>query len=227
MFLGVVLFLTLIVAFFYQLTHRRSLKALPVFFLFPIAMIGYPSIQSIQYKDGVVTIDKATRELQSRPTDVALRKTLQNQVAQIARRPTSNANDVAVLAKAQYALGDEAAAKSNLRKALSLDPKAPDALELQHKIIVVDELSRLASEAQTNPAAKGELQTTLAEASRLHIASPIALIKVAQAEAVLGEQQKALETINKAAAINPFLANPLRQSIRARIAPEASATTAP
>jgi hypothetical protein len=61
--LGVVLFFLLAIAFFYQLIHQRSITALLGFFIVPIIMLGYPSITSFQYKDGVISVEKATLRL--------------------------------------------------------------------------------------------------------------------------------------------------------------------
>jgi len=59
--LGIVLFVVLVIAFFYQLTHQRSLAALLGFFI-PVVMIGYPTITSIQYENGVLTVQKPQSE---------------------------------------------------------------------------------------------------------------------------------------------------------------------
>ena len=42
----------------------------------PVSTIGYPTIKSVQYKDGALTLDKLTRELAENPTDVKLREAL-------------------------------------------------------------------------------------------------------------------------------------------------------
>jgi tetratricopeptide (TPR) repeat protein len=129
---------------------------------------------------------------------------------------------MALIAKAQHALGDEKAAKENLRQALKVDPNAAEARELQHKILIVDNLNRIASEVEANPGntvAKSELQRSLAEAAQWQIASPAALTQVARAQSALGQHEKALETANEAVAISPNsgAALRLRDSIKARI----------
>ena len=58
MALGVILFIVLVIAFFYQLTHNRSVGVLLAFFLVPIAMIGYPSLQSIQISDNKLSLER-------------------------------------------------------------------------------------------------------------------------------------------------------------------------
>src|SRR6266700_8163783 len=90
--LGTVLFVVLIFAFVYQLTRQRSLGPLLGFFVVPIVMIGYPSIRSIEFKDGVVSIDKTTQQLLSNPTDASVRESLQKQLEQTTRLSIVNCN---------------------------------------------------------------------------------------------------------------------------------------
>lgn len=46
--LGGILFIALVIGFFYQLTHKRSIVGLLAFFVLDVLMIGYPSVQSFQ-----------------------------------------------------------------------------------------------------------------------------------------------------------------------------------
>jgi tetratricopeptide (TPR) repeat protein len=220
--LGVILFLALIFSLLYQVLHKRKFTSLLGFFMLPIAMIGYPSIKSIQYSDGAITLEKTTQELQAKPTDPAARQALQDQVTQMAARPASSARILTVLAQAQYALGNEASASGNLGKALQSDPNAVEARQLQHKIELIKNLNRMSSEIETHPAnleAKADLQKSLKEASELKVANPDALVQVARAQTVLGDHQKALETAQKVLAINPNSAPALllQKTIRGRI----------
>jgi tetratricopeptide (TPR) repeat protein len=220
--LGVLLFVMLVIGFFYQLVHKRSMAPLLPFFSIPIAMIGFSSVKSIQYKDGLIAIDKTTQQLQENPTDTSLRQTLQQQVAKIAARPSSNPQSTVLVAKAQYALGDEEAAKNNLQKALQASPTDPAAHELQRKIAVVDSLKQLASQVEADPAndaAKARLASTLAQTSELKLASPVAVVQVARAQTALGEHTKALENTQKVLAIAPNspTALQLQNTIKSRI----------
>jgi tetratricopeptide (TPR) repeat protein len=220
--LGVVLFIVLVIGFFYQLVHKRSIAALLPFFSLPISMIGFSSVKSIQYKDGLINIDKTTRQLQENPTDANLRQTLQQQVAKIGTRPSSNPQNAVVVAKAQYALGDETAAKSNLQKATQANPTDPSAHELQRKIAAVDNLKQLTSQVEADPAnsaAKARLARTLDQTSQMKLANPDALTQVARAQTALGENTKALENTQKVLAITPNspAAHQLQNTIKARM----------
>src|SRR5258707_15277758 len=88
--LGIVLFVVLVIAFFYQLTHQRSLAALLGFFILPVVMIGYPTITSIQYQNGVLTVQKTTERLLDNPADPQSRQALEEKDQQIASRASSN-----------------------------------------------------------------------------------------------------------------------------------------
>jgi len=222
--LGVILFLTLIFALLYQVLHKRKFTSLLGFFMLPIAMVGYPSIKSIQYNDGVITLEKTTQELQSKPTDPAARQTLQDQVNRMAARPAASARSLTILAQAQEALGNEASASGNLEKALQSDPNAVEAKQLQHRIELIKNLTRMSSEIEAHPAnleAKADLQKSLKETSELKVANPDALVQVARAQTVLGDHQKALETAQKVLAINPNSAPALllQKTIRERMNP--------
>lgn len=221
--LGAILFVVLLVALLYQLMHKGSIAPLLAFFAVSIAMIGYPSIKEIQFKDGLVTITKMTEEVQQNPTDANLRKKLQKQVEQISQRPVSSPESAVAVANAQFELGNEEAAKSNLQKALQANPNTPAAQELQKKIIVFDNLKQIASQVEANPndnTAKTKLTSTLAQASQLKTASPAALIQVARAQAALGEHAKALENTQKVLSIEPGsqAATQLQNAVKARIA---------
>ena len=59
MALGVILFVVLVIGFFYQAHAQQAASAFCMgFFLVPIAMIGYPSLQSIQISDNKVSLEK-------------------------------------------------------------------------------------------------------------------------------------------------------------------------
>jgi tetratricopeptide (TPR) repeat protein len=198
--LGVILFVALLVL---PIVGRKGLLA---YSLLPVIMIGYPSIQSIEYKDGTVTIETATDALLQNPTNPDLRNTVEQQLAKIESRPVPNASVAASIARAQFATGKETAATANLQKALQADPKLPAALALQQKINAIHELEPLTAAVKANPqdpAAKAQLAKGLENATKQPVANPEALVKLAQAQAAIGNQQGALNYAEKALTINP------------------------
>ena len=189
--LGVVLFIVLLIAFLRCVFRDKPYIALLGFFVLPIAMIAYPSIQSIQVGEGTVTIATKTAQLAQNPNDQQLRASLQTDVAKLSARPIHDAQTTATLAEAQFALGNETAAQTNLQKALSANPKLAAATQLQKKIQLTQKLSTLTEQAKSQPAdtaTKAELQNTVTELQRVGVANPTAVRNMAAARVVLNHQ---------------------------------------
>jgi hypothetical protein len=204
--LGVVLFFVLIFAFIYNLRRQRSLKPLFAFFLVPIVMIGYPTIKSVQYKDGAVTLDKMTRELAENPADTKLRDALDEKVKEVAPRVANSPTDAVKLARAQFDLGHEEEAKRSLERVPPSHADVPEARELKARIDQVDRLRNLAVKVEANPGdqqSRAELQRTLATADQVKWTNPNALAAVSKAQSAVGEQAKAKASIEKAIRIAP------------------------
>lgn len=227
--LGIAMFIVLLIGLIARLRKEGNIAPLLPFFGLSIAMIGYPSVKSVSIADNLVTIEKSTDELLSSPTNTAARNSVSTAVDQIKGRPLSDPSRLAVVATAQYALGDESAAKQNLQKALAQSPALPQAISLEHKIATVDNVKNLTKEVEQNPqntSAKQSLQTQLSEASKLQIASPTAITQIARGQAAVGNYSQAVVNANKAAAIAPKsdavkLAESLKRSaIESKVAPK-------
>src|SRR5215471_3653244 len=124
--LGVILFLVTVILLI------RGRKGLAGYFVLAMAMVGYPSIRSIEYKDGAITIEKNTHELQQDPTNPQKRQALRQELAKIESRPAPDARTATIIARAQFA--NETAASANLQKALHADPRSTEALALKQKM---------------------------------------------------------------------------------------------
>jgi tetratricopeptide (TPR) repeat protein len=208
MVLGVILFVVLVIGFFYQLTHKRNIGVLLAFFMVPIAMIGYPSLQSIQISKDKISLDKKADTVLAHPADLTARKELEQQVDTLRSRQFSDPATLTVLSKAEFALGQDQTAKNNLEKALQKDPQLPAAKQLQIKIDSLDRLAPLTDKVKSNPTdekAKAELNQTLNTVAQQPVANPAALFKVAQAQTALGDHAKAKETMAIVQKINPKL----------------------
>ncbi len=156
--LGAILFLVSLVLLIYQVTHAKALGSLALFFGISVAMIGYPSIQQIQFSSDVVTITKSTEALQADPTDAKTRELLQQDVSKLAGRAASgqvSPQGLTVLATAQYALDDEPAATATLAKALQANPVEPEALALKSKISAVQQPQRTYGSRESRPVKPG------------------------------------------------------------------------
>jgi tetratricopeptide (TPR) repeat protein len=220
--LGVLLFAVSLYGFVRQLTGNRKLTPLVPFFGLSILMMGYAGIKSFQIQDGVIQVEKLTSQVAQDPTDPAKRQALQAQINQLGSRQFSGPASLTTLARAQYALGDEAAAATDLQAALKRDPLLPQAKELQHKIALVNSVPALAAQVQANPEdinARSALQKNLQELQTLPIANPNAMTKVAQGQAAVGNYPAALDTVKKAITISPNTVNaqPLAESLKRKV----------
>jgi len=72
--LGVALFIVLLGALRNALAAGKSYAGLLPFFLVTIAMIGYPSIKSIQYKNGIVDIERDTATVADQKADAETKR---------------------------------------------------------------------------------------------------------------------------------------------------------
>jgi tetratricopeptide (TPR) repeat protein len=207
--LGVLLFLVLIIAFVVLVMRGKAYSKLFAFFVIPIVMVGFPGIKSLEISESVVKIDTYTRAIQENPTDNNLRESLEKEVASVSGRPLVDPHVSVTIARAQIALGDNAAADGNVKKALKEAPQLPAALELKKRIELDRNLAALVSQVEQNPndvAAKAKLTNTVSEVGHLKIANPVTISNLARAQAVLGDKVKAQANVDKALSINPNLA---------------------
>lgn len=207
--LGVILFIALVIGFFYQLTHKRSIAGLLAFFVLDVLMIGYPSVKSFQINNGVISVEKQTDAVLSNPSDTKARQDLQQQVEKLQNRQFSDPATLASISKAEYALGNDQAAKETLSKALQKNPELPAARDLQTKMDSVTQLTPLAAKVESNPAdeqAKAQLSQVLNTVAQQRVANPSALLTIARAQAALGDHANAEKTTAIVQKINPKLA---------------------
>jgi tetratricopeptide (TPR) repeat protein len=206
LFGGMALLLVLLVGLIACLVRGRVPALLVPLFIISIVMIAYPSVQSIKYKDLTVTLNNQLRQVLANPTDPNSRNSLAHVTDQVASRPAKDAATIAILASAQYALGNEQSAKQNLNKALQIDPSQPVAITLRNKIVSVEKLQQLSDTVQKDPAnaaARQQLQEVTSQVSRTPLANPKALVILATAQKLTGNEEAAQRTEKKALAINP------------------------
>ncbi|MFY0630374.1 MAG: hypothetical protein JXR05_08330 [Flavobacteriaceae bacterium] len=76
LFLGVFLFMILCGVLVYYVVKKENIKKLLFFFMIPIIMIGYPSIQEIQIEKDKIAISKYKEQIRENPNDsTAIEKT--------------------------------------------------------------------------------------------------------------------------------------------------------
>jgi tetratricopeptide (TPR) repeat protein len=203
--LGAALVVLLTILLVVLIVRDRPYVALLPFFVLGVAMIGWPSIQSLQFTKDGATINTITDALQKNPTDSSLRRKLSEASVRVAARPTKDPAMLTSIARAEFALGDHDAAASHLEQALKVSPALPQALELNKRIELDRDLTRLTTVVEQHPedtAAKRSLETSVAAASNASLASPVALTNLARAQAAVGKRALAESTATKALLIN-------------------------
>lgn len=218
--LGVFLFLVLILAFVMLVMRGQPYGKLFMFFVLPIVMVGFPGVKSFEISRDLFKIEKYTRDLEKDPTDKSLRESLKQEVANVSDRPLADPRASTTIARAQLALGHEAAAVTRVEKALEKAPQLPAALELKKRIELNRDLSTLTSQVEQNPGdagARTKLAATVGAVTQLPVASPKTMVTIARAQEVLGEQARARSYVDRALTIEPNLAPAIR--LRGRIEP--------
>ena len=202
MVLGVILFFRVL------FLMKSSPKSAAGYFLISAIFIGWPSVKSIEFGKITVELNHQTEELLKNPTDTATRQAVAENLKKNEGRSSSDPHIATIIARAQFATGNETAAEANLNQALKADPKLPEALALRQKIASIQKLDKLTEQVKSNPqneAAKQDLTQQLGQVAKEPIANPNALATVAQAQAAVGNKQEAAGNAAKALQISPNL----------------------
>jgi len=205
--LGALLFVVMLIGLAAYLIKGKPVTGLVVFFVVSLAMLGYPGLKSLQYKDGVVSLEFNEQKLQQNPEDAQARAGLNRGLSIVDGRPT-DAKASLTIAKALWALGNEQAAVTSLQPALGSQATTQDATALNQRIQSVQKLEHLTTQAEQNPSSvdKTELEQQLNQVIGQKVVSPKTAATVARAHAVLGQNEQAAQNAKKALAIDPKLA---------------------
>jgi hypothetical protein len=166
--LGVLLFVVLLTALRSALAAGKSYVGMLPFFVLTIAMIGYPSIQSIQYKDGMVEIERDTSDIESGSADVETRQTFEANLKRFGDRAAS-AKDKQAIARAQAALkakkADESESNNSKKPNTDQTPNSPASQQSQKTVELRERVQKLTQQAEGNPK-DAALRNQLVEAAR-------------------------------------------------------------
>jgi len=204
--LGALLFVVMLIALAAYLIKGKSVTGLVVFFVLSLGMLGFPGLKSLQYKDGLVTLEFNEQQLQQNPENMQAREGLSKGLQAVEDRP-ADAKASLTIAKAQWALGNEQAAVKSLQPALGSQTTTQDAIALKQRIESVQKLDDLTAQAEQNPSSvdKAELEQQLNQVIRQPVVSPKTAATVARAHAALGQNEQAAQSAKKALAIDPNL----------------------
>lgn len=200
--LGVLLFVTLLIILVVFVIQKRQLKELLVFFLLPVLMIGYPSIQKINYDKGVISIETQSREVAKNSQDPVSRENLKQNLKNIENRPNSNPESLLKFGRAQAILGDTVRAEKLVDRALNISPGLSEAKKLQSQFNTPQvQIEKIISEIKENPgniSKKTELKDKLTKFIIAPDANASVLMTAAKTHAALGDTSKAVSFANAA-----------------------------
>ena len=204
--LGALLFVVMLIALAAYLIKGKSVGALVVFFVLSLGMLGFPGLKSLQYKDGLITLEFNEQQLQQNPENMQAREGLSKALKAVEGRP-ADAKASLTIAKAQWSLGNEQAAVTGLQPALGSQATTQDATALRERIESVQKLEHLTAQAEQSPSAvdKTELEQQLNKVTGQPVVNPRTAATVARAHAVLGQNEQAVKNARKALAIDPHL----------------------
>lgn len=213
---GIILFLVLTILLIVQHSKGKPILSLFLFFTFPIAMIGFPSIQSIKFSKDQIEIVTKTQEVEQNPADTVASKELERLLQDVDHeRVRQSADALKNIARAHSALGNYDTALVVLDKAINLDKDDGEAQKLR---TVVEErrvekqnfesgIERIREIIRANDnVSAGDVDSV----SRIlnTMKAPVYIDKqsaltLAKAYAVVNEKEKALEEVAKITEIQP------------------------
>ena len=221
MVLGFILGLVLIfILLFTALKNKPNLKLL-YGFIAPLVMIGYPSIRSIEFSRDVIKIDKLVEKVNANPTDTTVqRELIQNLQELPASRCKTSPDALASIANAQASLGQYDSAKVMSQRAVNLDKKNEKAIE-SNKIITekwqmqklteqrIGKLNEFVKQWELQPnniqvwdSISTHYNNLVNNSKPVHLDNSKILV-VAEAAAIVGEKQRAVQITNNVLKVTP------------------------
>ena len=139
--LGIFLFIILSIGLMYYIIKKEKIKQLFLFYIFPIVMIGYPSIMEITVSKDRITLKKKQEELLNNPNDKEVAEEVQELTEKLEGR-SFTAEHRANISKSWLLLGDNNRSTLFAEKALEKDENHQVAQGLKQLAFVMEEASQ-------------------------------------------------------------------------------------
>jgi tetratricopeptide (TPR) repeat protein len=217
--LGLMVGLALLFAFMRTVHQNKPNLKLIYAFSMPLMMIGYPSIQRVQFENGVINIDKVSKEVEKNQLDTVLQKQLLQNVHQLsAARMNESPSALSAVANAQVALGRYDAAQALIHQAAQLDStsapvvtskqrikkKTDSKKQFDQKVKQFDKQLKSLEKQPHNKVVRDSIAQALKEVSAESVsADEQSLITIATAAVVSGHSDTAIDLIDKVLKVNP------------------------
>lgn len=150
LFLGVFLFLILCIGLLYYIIKKEQIKKLLLFFVLPILMIGYPSIQEISISKDRILLTKYQEEFIENPKDSVVRKKVEEYTDKLEDR-ASGTDAIVQISKSKLLLGDHNEAVDFANKAITRESTNQEARQIRS-------LATLEKSIQESPAESNQIQ---------------------------------------------------------------------
>ncbi len=209
LYLGILLFLVLLFVLVYYVIQSRKIKTLPAFFMIPIIMIAWPSIQKVSIAGVTAEMKDRAEYVKQNPTDSEAKAELAKSVEEIEKRHISSDSTELALADAHAALGDTVKALIYVRRVLKEQPDLPAAVDRRDDLIIpgtgIESATSKLKQDPSDSTARSQLEKSISTVEKLPIASPSVLLKLAKAKAAIGDTTKALKYIDSVLTRKPTL----------------------
>lgn len=215
---GALLFIVLIPLFVRQVLADKPYNSLLAFFLLPVIMVGWPSIQKIKFDKDSIELEKAVADLKAKPQDTGLRTQVETKVKELEARPASDPKVLTNIGAAWLELGQQAASEAAVDKGLQSNPDATGLKDLKGRIETYKRVKELTSAVERNPtdkAVKVQLQDVTKRAAAIPTANPQFVNDLAAAHFATGNEAEAVKLNNRALEIAPT--SPSAIQLRERI----------
>ena len=104
--LGVVLFLVLIGRFIYLLIKNRLRPWYGALLLIPVVMIGFPSIKTMDFMNGLIKFENKTAQLEQDPNNHEVKEQIEESIEKWENKPVRSTRQQNALIEAYIALGN-------------------------------------------------------------------------------------------------------------------------
>ena len=139
--LGVILFLILSIGLLYYIIKKEQIAKLLAFFIIPIVMIGYPSINQISISNDKIELTKYQQQLIDNPDDSVAMKKVEKITEKLEERATSP-KDLVQVSTSNLLMGNNVKAVKLADKALSLDTGNLAARDIKRLVAVQQRIEK-------------------------------------------------------------------------------------
>ena len=140
--LGVILFLILSIGLLYYIIKKEQISKLLFFFIIPIVMIGYPSINQISISKDKLELTKYQQQLIKNPNDSVAMEKVEIITDKLEERATSP-KDLVQVSTSNLLLGNNVKAVNLADKALSIDNNNLAARDIKKLVAVQENINKM------------------------------------------------------------------------------------